>query len=140
MPRVYATVVYMDLSTWPTPLNILSWPRGTSDADGAKGAQKGSLTSHLTNIYVKFDQASEGPLSFTYGLCNSKSRSESHYTIAVTENKGVSRLVWIIPDDSHDNGCISAWTEDNVLVGRKLGLVDEAKQAVEKWMARWIEV
>jgi hypothetical protein len=79
---------------------------------------RGSLTSHLTNIYVKFDQASEGPLSFTYGLCNSKSRSESYYTIAVTENKGVSRLVWIIPDDSHDNGCISAWTENNVLVGR----------------------
>ncbi|KAF5579562.1 amino-acid oxidase [Fusarium subglutinans] len=79
---------------------------------------RGSLTSHLTNIYVKFDQASEGPLSFTYGLCNSKSRSESHYTIAVTESKGVSRLVWIIPEDSYDNGCISAWTEDNVLVGR----------------------
>ncbi|KAF5261569.1 hypothetical protein FOXYS1_7740 [Fusarium oxysporum] len=79
---------------------------------------RGAPTSHLTNIYVKFDQVSEGPVSFTYGLCNSKSRSESHYTIAVTENKGVSRLVWIIPDNSHDNGCISAWTEDNVLVGR----------------------
>jgi monoamine oxidase len=79
---------------------------------------RGAPTSHLTNIYVKFDQASEGPLFFTYGLCNSKSRSESHYTIAVTESKSVSRLVWIIPDDSHDNGCISAWTNDNVLVGR----------------------
>lgn len=79
---------------------------------------RGAPTSHLTNIYVKFDEPWEGPLSFTYGLCNSKSRSESHHTIAVTESKDVSRLVWIIPEDSHDNGCISAWTEDNVLMGR----------------------
>lgn len=40
MPRVYAAGIYMDLPTWPTPLNILSWPRGTGDADDAKGAQK----------------------------------------------------------------------------------------------------
>jgi hypothetical protein len=79
---------------------------------------RGPPTSHLANIYVEFNQLAEGSLSFTYGQCNSKSPSEAHHTIAVTESTSVSRLVWAIPTDSQDNGCISAWTRDNVLVGR----------------------
>jgi hypothetical protein len=76
------------------------------------------LTSHLANIYVKFSQPTQGSLSFTYGPCNAESISEAHHTIATTDNKRVSRLAWVIPTNTDNNGCISAWTNDGVLVGR----------------------
>ncbi|KAF5007855.1 hypothetical protein FDECE_5770 [Fusarium decemcellulare] len=87
---------------------------------------RGTPTSHLTNIYVTFEKAAEGALSFTYGLCESESRHEAHHTIAVTESTSISRLVWVIPTDSHDNGCISAWTSENVLIGRNSILMTDA--------------
>lgn len=76
------------------------------------------LTSHLANVYVKFSQAAQDSLSFTYGSCQSDSISEAHHTIAETDTTSVSRLAWAIPEDTHDNGCISAWTKDGSLVGR----------------------
>ncbi|CAG1974172.1 unnamed protein product [Fusarium graminearum] len=76
------------------------------------------LTSHIANIHVRFNKPTQGSLSFTYGPCDTKSISEAHHTIAETDSKSVSRLAWVIPANTNDNGCISAWTNDGALAGR----------------------
>ncbi|KAF4447228.1 L-amino-acid oxidase [Fusarium austroafricanum] len=87
---------------------------------------RGIPTSHLANVHVTFKRDVKGPVSFTYGHCDSKSPDEAHYTIAKAENRGASRLVWIIPSESQDNGCISAWSSDKALVGRNSVVMNEA--------------
>ncbi|KAK5992313.1 L-amino-acid oxidase [Cladobotryum mycophilum] len=78
------------------------------------------LTSRLANIHVTSKVQTDGPLTFTYGSCITESQHDgADHSVAETRiAHGDSRLVWIIPEDAQTEGCISAWTEADVLAGR----------------------
>ncbi|KAG6175927.1 hypothetical protein E4U27_005682 [Claviceps purpurea] len=79
----------------------------------------GDLDSPLANIRVSNADHVAGVIAFTYGLCTSKSRAQSHHEIASAEiGAGEARLVWIIPDDAPSHGCVSAWNGSGQLVGQ----------------------
>ncbi|KAI6355375.1 hypothetical protein MCOR25_008216 [Pyricularia grisea] len=88
-----------------------------------------ALNSRLANIHVEMDdkQAVGGaPIDFTYGACDSSSRSESHHAVGRADGSTQTadrRLVWVIPEDVSSGGCISAWAggggdDGQQLVGR----------------------
>lgn len=79
---------------------------------------KSSLDSGLANIHVYFDHVVEEALSFTYGSCSASHPRDSHHRVGRSLGPSVSRLVWIIPEDTETGGCLSAWTDSEVLVGR----------------------
>ncbi|KEY68452.1 hypothetical protein S7711_01226, partial [Stachybotrys chartarum IBT 7711] len=79
---------------------------------------RGDLTSHLANIHLTHREVVEGDIHFTYGSCQSTSEDDIDHTIAYFPVEGASRLVWIIPRGADNDGCISAWRNDGLLVGR----------------------
>ncbi|KAI9172171.1 l-amino-acid oxidase [Paramyrothecium foliicola] len=79
---------------------------------------RSELTSHLANVHVSRQRSVDGAVSFTYGSCQAQSRDASHHTIGEYDKFLGSRIVWVIPRGTQSDGCISAWDEGGVLVGR----------------------
>ncbi|KAH8678464.1 L-amino-acid oxidase [Xylariales sp. PMI_506] len=80
---------------------------------------RSKLDSHLANIHLRFDQEVEGTVTYTYGSCSSVELRDAHHTVGRTTSSAAdSRLVWVMPRDVEPDGCVSAWDEDGVLVGR----------------------
>ncbi|KAK2609208.1 hypothetical protein QQS21_002290 [Conoideocrella luteorostrata] len=80
---------------------------------------RSDLTSRLANVHVANWKRVPGPLTFTYGTCTSESQGDIHHNIAVAEPETQeSRLVWVIPQDAPNHGCISAWSASGTLLGR----------------------
>ncbi|QPH15890.1 hypothetical protein C2857_000409 [Epichloe festucae Fl1] len=78
------------------------------------------LTTRLANVHVSTSSRQvAGPVTFTHGSCAAQSRQDSHHVVSSAGSGLVdSRLVWIIPEDAPDGGCISAWDDKGALVGR----------------------
>ncbi|KAF4122893.1 Flavin containing amine oxidoreductase [Geosmithia morbida] len=76
------------------------------------------LGSRLANVHVSRRQPVNGTVTYTYGSCNSNSQPEAHHTIAQSDDADASRLVWIIPEEATEDGCIAAWSDSGKLVGR----------------------
>ncbi|KAG5988818.1 hypothetical protein E4U43_004625 [Claviceps pusilla] len=88
---------------------------------------RGELTTRLANVHVSTSRAVPGRVSFTHGSCTAQSQEDSHHVVssvesgvggAAVDSDGDARLVWIMPEDAPDGGCISAWNEKGALVGR----------------------
>lgn len=79
---------------------------------------RGELTSRLQNVHLSFDKPVDGLVTYTYGSCSSRSKNDAKQTIGTSEGEGISRLVWVIPEEYSDGGCISAWNEHDKLVGQ----------------------
>ena len=81
---------------------------------------KRSLNSAIANIHLNFDGDVNEPLSFTYGSCDSNSSVEAHHNVAVLPkpHQKQDRLIWRIPDDVPPAGCLSAWNNEDELLGR----------------------
>ena len=76
------------------------------------------LTSHLSNVHLTYARDISGPVSYTFGDCNSNSAREAHHEVGRSDGQQASRLVWRIPEGIRSDGCISAWSEDGDLLGR----------------------
>lgn len=77
------------------------------------------LNSHLANVHIINKGHVGGTLNFTYGSCTASSEQDIHHTISKSQAiSDESRLVWIIPEGTETDGCISAWSADGALVGR----------------------
>jgi hypothetical protein len=87
------------------------------------------LDSHLANVHLEYTREVKGAHFFTYGPCESNHPSEAHHEVA-RHDSGIKadRLVWIIPQDATDGGCLSAWSETNVRLGRSEPLSFQRKQ------------
>ncbi|KAG5926881.1 hypothetical protein E4U42_002848 [Claviceps africana] len=88
---------------------------------------RSELATRLANVHVSTSRAVPGRVSFTHGSCTAQSQHESHHVVSsVDSGIGIgdagSRLVWRMPEDAPDNGCIAAWDEEGVLVGRSAPL------------------
>lgn len=99
------------------------------------------LSSRAANIHVSYDRLIEGVLDFTYGSCLDKKQTDSHHVIARHTPAGAShRLVWVIPDDALNGGCISAWDSTGSLVGRseaqQLASQRSRKRGLEEFQKR----
>ncbi|KAI1773428.1 flavin-containing amine oxidoreductase [Hypoxylon cercidicola] len=79
---------------------------------------RSELSSRLANIHVSFEAPVDGVVTYTYGRCHDTERHEAHHTVGQGTGAKDSRLVWILPDGVRFDGCISAWDERGLLVGR----------------------
>ncbi|KAI1103163.1 flavin-containing amine oxidoreductase-domain containing protein [Jackrogersella minutella] len=79
---------------------------------------RSDLRSRLTNIHISFDVPVEDEVTYTYGRCDNKQLHEAHHTVGRGKGSKESRLVWVLPDDAWYDGCISAWNEGGLLLGR----------------------
>lgn len=76
------------------------------------------LDSRLANVHITRRQPVGGTVTYTFGSCDSQSHLEAHHTIAKSDDPEDSRLVWVIPEEVADEGCITAWEDSGKLVGR----------------------
>lgn len=79
-----------------------------------------ALNSQSANVHIHVSevQVSVYPFTVTYGKCqNANSQHEAHHVISIVRGQGTDRLIWVLPDDIDTNGCLSAWSMRNELVG-----------------------
>lgn len=78
------------------------------------------LNSRAANIHIFYDKLVEGALDVSYGSCVDKQQADSHHVVVARHlaSTQAQRLVWLIPDDAFSGGCLSAWSEDGILLGR----------------------
>ncbi|KAI0842611.1 flavin-containing amine oxidoreductase [Hypoxylon sp. FL0890] len=79
---------------------------------------RSELNSRLANIHVSFEAPVDGVVTYTYGHCHNTQLHEAHHTVGRGTGSKDSRLVWILPDNVRFDGCISAWDQRGILVGR----------------------
>ncbi|OTB07012.1 hypothetical protein M426DRAFT_257408, partial [Hypoxylon sp. CI-4A] len=79
---------------------------------------RSDLSSRLANIHISFTAPVDGALTYTYGRCDNTRSYQAHHTVGQGSSTKDGRLVWIIPDDVTFDGCISAWDQRDLLVGR----------------------
>ncbi|KAI8239781.1 L-amino-acid oxidase [Colletotrichum sp. SAR 10_96] len=77
-----------------------------------------AVTSRVSNIHLTIEEPVDGSVTFTYGPCRGVSLDDAHHTIVKSEVRDSQRLVWVLPEDAHSDGCISAWSVSGSLVGR----------------------
>ncbi|KAL8652717.1 MAG: hypothetical protein Q9210_002518 [Variospora velana] len=91
-----------------------------------------ALNSPSANIHLSQPQASVYPFTVTYGACHtSVKQHEQHHTVSKVIEQGVDRLIWLLPDDITDRGCLSAWSSKSDLVGRSRPL--EVNKNSRQW-------
>ncbi|KAI4866707.1 flavin-containing amine oxidoreductase [Hypoxylon rubiginosum] len=107
---------------------------------------RSELSSRLANIHVSFEAPVDGVVTYTYGRCDDTKHHSAHHTVGQGTDAKDSRLVWILPDDVRFGGCISAWDELGLLVGRsepqrvgKRGLKKRGAYAIEMTNATGID-
>lgn len=77
------------------------------------------LDSQSANVHISSVDSSAYPFIVSYGGCHSStSHHEAHHTIFTVTEQNSDRLVWILPEDIPTNGCLSAWSVRDELVGR----------------------
>jgi monoamine oxidase len=79
---------------------------------------RSKLNSNLANIHLRFDEAVDGAVTYTYGSCSTAERRDANHVVGRSTDPIESRLVWVIPKDAESHGCISAWNSEDALVGR----------------------
>ncbi|KAI1813945.1 L-amino acid oxidase [Poronia punctata] len=90
---------------------------------------KTRLNSRLANIHVTLEGPVERPIRYTYGGCSDiVSESARHVIGQTTSEANNSRLVWVLPENLLEKGCISAWDSKDDLVGRS----QELQPAIKK--------
>lgn len=93
---------------------------------------KAKLESRLANVYVQIIGEVDAPIRYTYGHCSDDSSHYAQSVIGESSNENTSRLVWIIPEDISNGGCISAWNSHGVLVGRSAQIWTTLKRRLNK--------
>ena len=80
---------------------------------------KTDLNSRLANIHLSQHHQTLYPFTVKYGACHvSNDHREQHHTISEVQEQSTQRLVWLLPDNIYDGGCLSAWSSDEELIGR----------------------
>jgi hypothetical protein len=97
---------------------------------------KGELDSSLTNIHLSYERDLGIHHFFTYGPCESMHPQDAYHRVGQCSNSRADRLIWVIPDDAMSDGCVAAWTEDSVLLGRSQ-LMKFLKTKREHWAGLW---
>ncbi|KAL8634366.1 MAG: hypothetical protein Q9228_008040, partial [Teloschistes exilis] len=93
----------------------------------------GPLDSRSANIHLTRLDESVYPFTVTYGDCLTfGDKYELHHTVSEVRDRGIDRLIWLLPEDVSSGGCLSAWS-DSGLVGRSRAL------QINKNSRQWIK-
>lgn len=93
-----------------------------------------ALNSRSANVHISQAHHSVYPFTVTYGACHSLiSQHEQHHAISKVYDRSTNRLVWILPDDISNSGCLSAWSSQDELVGLSKPL------QVNKYSRQWLK-
>ena len=117
---------------WLFSLPLLSGTLATPSVFTIRVETKGELDSSITNIHLSYERDLGIHHFFTYGPCESVYPRDAHHRVGQCSDSRADRLVWVIPDGTISDGCISAWAEDNVLLGRS-----EPVKLLKRKRAHW---
>jgi hypothetical protein len=83
---------------------------------------KDATDSQAVNVYLDYPRTTLRDHVFVYSNCNALNLTDAHHTIAHIPGGEFggdhTRLVWVVPEDATNNGCISAWEQNTVLIGQ----------------------
>ena len=95
---------------------------------------KAALNSRSANVHISQAHHSVYPFTVTYGACHTLiSQHEQHHTVSKVYDRSTDRLVWILPDDISNTGCLAAWSSQDELIG-----LSEPLQ-VNKFSRQWLK-
>ncbi|KAK2739761.1 hypothetical protein FQN57_006458 [Myotisia sp. PD_48] len=103
------------------PLFLLTGVLGDNAGHPIQLEAKREIDSQLANFHLTYKRNVESPHSFSYGGCDDSkvpTDTEAQKIARRDAGKLVERLVWVVPEGTESDGCISLWTEDKKLVGR----------------------
>ena len=79
-----------------------------------------NIDSQLANIYLRSTtEQLPANVLITYGSCQANSPSDAHYLVYQSGGKVLDLLVWHVPESIESGGCLSAWSADNSILGRR---------------------
>lgn len=94
----------------------------------------GPLDSRSANVYLTRLDESVYPFTVTYGDClTSGDQYDLYHTVSEVRDRGIDRLIWLLPDDVSNGGCLSAWSGSG-LVGRSRAL--EVNKNSRQWIKK----
>lgn len=96
-----------------------------------------ALNSQSANVHVHVPETQHSvyPFTVTYGKCqNANGLYEAHHVISNVQGQGTDRLVWVLPDEIETNGCLSAWSLRNELLGTSEPL--KVNKGSRQWMQK----
>ncbi|KAI1193419.1 L-amino acid oxidase [Nemania serpens] len=93
---------------------------------------RAKLESRLANVHVHIQGQVDGPIRYTYGNCSGGASHNADTFVGESPSERSSRLVWIIPEDMTQSGCISAWNPQRILVGRSAEIRPVLKKRLSK--------
>lgn len=83
---------------------------------------KDATDSEAVNVYLTYPIIALKDHVFTYSDCNVLNFTDTHHIIAHIPGGDFGgdhiRLAWVVPEDVSNHGCISAWEQNSVLIGR----------------------
>ncbi|KAL8870567.1 MAG: hypothetical protein Q9174_003421 [Haloplaca sp. 1 TL-2023] len=91
------------------------------------------LNSRSANIHISQVNGLAYPITVSYGPCDPLNDNELHH-ISQVHHRGIDRLVWVLPEDISNDGCLSAWTSQHELVGRSQGL--QINKNTRQWLMK----
>ncbi|KAK2738947.1 hypothetical protein FQN57_006741 [Myotisia sp. PD_48] len=88
---------------------------------------KRDLDSSLANIHLTY-APNDGSLDFiTYGPCRSTNPQDQYHTVTHLKENRPERVIWVVPQDAQQHGCLSAWNKNRQLLGRSDPLTFQRK-------------
>lgn len=115
------------LATW-LPLLALGGSALASPAPGAQNSIKfrgldavSSGSVHNVHLTYRDNFPHGNQVRVAYGDCNMKRSDQYHHEVASllsTREAAPDRLIWKVPRDIHERGCLHAYTAEGTLLGR----------------------
>jgi hypothetical protein len=65
----------------------------------------------MHNIHIRFHEAFEGELTVVFATCDASHVHDRHHTVSISHvkrNAHPDRLVWLVPENAFDDGCLHA--------------------------------
>ncbi|KAJ6127907.1 hypothetical protein N7471_009124 [Penicillium samsonianum] len=83
---------------------------------------KDATDSQAVNVYLDYPRTTLKDHVFVYSDCNTLNLTDAHHTIAHIPGGDFggdhTRLVWVVPEDAKNHGCIFAWEQNSVMIGQ----------------------
>lgn len=76
------------------------------------------VDSGLANVHVHCESLHLSELAVTFGPCNARTPGHAHHLVGRSPSSRHDRLLWRVPDDAPSGYCLSAWDNQQNLLGR----------------------
>lgn len=76
------------------------------------------VDSGLANVHIHCKSLTPLELAVTYGPCDAKTSGHAHHLVGRSPSSSHDRLLWRVPHDAPSGYCLSAWDNQQNLLGR----------------------